>query len=205
VARQFSSAPTAANGGDAGWLTLAEMPAELRPAVQDLRPGQLSKPIQAPSGVYILYLRDKRSGAGEELVDLKQAAISLPQDASSADVEAAQQKLLALKAQVTGCGVLEAQAAKVPGVVAGDLGQANLKDLRPSFRDAIQTLKVGQVSDPIRTEAGLHLIAVCDRRRSGSTVPTRTEVEGRLMDQQLSLISRRYLRDLRTSATIETR
>jgi peptidyl-prolyl cis-trans isomerase SurA len=205
VARQFSAASTAANGGDAGWLTTVELPAELRDAVADLRPGQLSRPIVAQTGVYIVFLRDKRSGAGEELVSLKQAAIGLTANASDADVAAAQAKLVALKAQITSCDMLEATAAKVDGVIAGDLGEANVKDLRPSFRDAVSSLKVGQVSEPIRTEAGLHLIALCGQRRSGATIPSREEIQDRLEDQQLALISRRYLRDLRNSATIETR
>jgi peptidyl-prolyl cis-trans isomerase SurA len=205
VARQFSSASTAANGGDAGWLTAAELRPELRPVVQELRPGQLSQPIPVENGVYIVYLRDKRAGAGEEMVSLKQAAVSLGADASEASLEAAQQKLLGLKAKFTACDTMEAQAAKVDGVVAGDLGEANIKDLRPSFREAAEKLAVNQVSDPIRTEAGLHLIAVCGKRRSGATMPTRADIEGRLEDDQLSLIEKRYLRDLKNSATIETR
>jgi len=205
VARQFSSAPTAANGGDAGWLTQGQLRAELRPVVDQLRTGQLSQPIQVENGVYILYLRAKRSGAGDELVSLKQAAISLSADAPQATVDAAQQKLLALKAKITGCDSLETQAAKLEGVVAGDLGEANIKDLRESFRDAAEKLKVNQVSDPIRTNAGLHLVAVCGKRRSGANIPSRSDIEGRLEDDQLSLVSKRYLRDLKNSATIETR
>ena len=205
VARQFSAASTAANGGDAGWLAAGELRPEIRPVVEQLRPGQLSQPIPVDNGVYIVYLRAKRSGAGEEMVELKQAAISLGSDAPPANVEAAQAKLLALKTKITGCDTMEAQAAKVDGVVAGDLGEANLKDLRPSFRDAAEKLKVNQVSDPIRTDAGLHLIAVCGKRRSGETIPSRSDIEGKLEDDQLSLIQKRYLRDLKNSATIETR
>jgi peptidyl-prolyl cis-trans isomerase SurA len=100
---------------------------------------------------------------------------------------------------------MEAQAGKVDGVVAGDLGEANLKDLRPSFRDVAEKLKVNQISDPIRTEAGLHLIAVCGKHRGGASMPSRSDIEGRLEDQQLSLIEKRSLRDLKNSATIETR
>jgi len=205
VARQFSAASTAANGGDAGWLTTTQLRAELRPVAEQLRPGQLSQPIPVENGVYIIYLRAKRSGAGDEMVSLKQAAVSLSGDAPEASVAAAQQKLLMLKAKITSCDTMEAQAAKLDGVVAGDLGEANVKDLRPSFRDAADKLEVGQVSEPIRTEAGLHLIAVCGKRRSGATIPSRADIENRLEDDQLSLIQKRYLRDLKNSATIETR
>jgi peptidyl-prolyl cis-trans isomerase SurA len=205
VARQFSGAPTAANGGDAGWLAESQLPAEIRDAVVQMTAGQLSKPIPVKDGVYIIQVRDRRAGAGADMVSLKQAAISLPADAPADQVEAARQKLLALKSRLTSCDKLEAVAGKVEGVVTGDLGEAEIKDLRPDFRDAASNLQVGQVSDPIRTEVGLHLIAVCGKRQSGLNLPSRQEVESRLEDEQLSLIARRYLRDLRNSATIETR
>jgi len=205
VARQFSAAATAANGGDAGWVSPGEMPAEVDAALEQLRPGQLSAPIQVKDGVYIVYLRDKRSGAKATLVDLKQVAVALPKDAPEADVQAATALLAGLKPKLTSCQTLEAEAGKVSGVVAGDLGEAEIGDLAPSFQEAANALNIGQVSDPIRTDAGLHLIAVCGKRQSGGGAPSHDQIENRLKGQQLALISKRYLRDLRNSATIETR
>lgn len=206
VARQFSASASAAAGGEVGWITAGEMPAEVDAAVEQMRPGQLSKPILVRDGVYIIYLQDKRAGASAALVSLKQAAIALPQSASAADLDAARAKLLALKAQIKGCDDLESQAAKVPGMVSGDLGEAEIKDLAPAFRDAAETLAVGQVSDPIRTAAGLHILGICGKRSGGDDeAQSREQIEGRLFSQQLSMIARRYMRDLRNSATIETR
>jgi peptidyl-prolyl cis-trans isomerase SurA len=204
VARQFSASSTAATGGDTGWLSQSELPAELRPIVDELRPGEISKPIPAESGVYIVLMRDKRAGSTSELISLKQAAVSLPPDAAPQAVADAQRKLVALKNDLKdGCDGLETTAAKFEGVVAGDLGEADVKDLKPEFRDVAQSLAVGQVSDPIRTDAGLHLIAVCGRRQAGVTIPSREEIEARLKEDDISLISKRQLRDLRNSATIE--
>jgi peptidyl-prolyl cis-trans isomerase SurA len=205
VARQFSASPTAANGGDAGWVSPGEMPPEVDAALEQLRPGQLSAPIPVRDGVYIVYLREKRSGAKTALVDLKQIAVALPKDAPQAQVDAAQKLLVDLKPKITSCETLEATAGKIEGVVAGDLGEAEITDLAPAFQEAANTLKVGQVSDPIRTDAGLHLIAVCGKRQSGAQAPTHDQIENRLRGQQLALIYKRYLRDLRNSATIETR
>jgi peptidyl-prolyl cis-trans isomerase SurA len=205
VARQFSSAATAANGGDAGWVTTGEMPPEVDAALEQMRPGQLSAPIPVKDGVYIVYLRDKRAGAGVTLVNLKQAAVSLSPDASPADVDAARAKLMNVRADAKDCAGLEKVAAKTPGVVAGDLGQAEIADLAPEFREAAQTLEVGQLSQPIRTKVGLHLVAVCGKSASGGAVLTHDDIENRLFGQQLAMISRRYMRDLRNSATIETR
>lgn len=205
VARQFSASATAAAGGEAGWVSPGEMPPEVDAALEQLRPGQLSQPIPVKDGVYIIYLRDKRSGAGANLVSLKQVAVPLPPTPAAGDVEAARVKLEALRVQIKGCGNIEAAAKGVPGVVAGDLGEAELNDLAPQFRQAASALKVGEVSQPIQTTVGMHLVAVCGRRASTGEQLNHDQIENRLYGQQLSMISRRYMRDLRTSATIETR
>ena len=205
VARQFSASSTAAAGGDAGWISQGEMPPEVDAALEQLRPGQLSQPIPVKDGVYIIYLRDKRSGSGQTLVSLKQAAIALPATATPADVEAARVKLEGVKSQIKDCVTLEATAGKTPGVVVGDLGEAEINDLSPEFKEAAQTLNVGQLSSPIRTKVGLHVLAICGKRAGGAVLADHDQIESRLTGQQLSMISRRYMRDLRNSATIETR
>ncbi|WP_334163457.1 peptidylprolyl isomerase [Phenylobacterium sp.] len=205
VARQFSASATAAAGGDAGWISPGEMPPEVDAALEQLRPGQLSQPIPVRDGVYIVYLRDKRSGGAATLVNLKQAAVPLAAGATAGDEAAAKVKLEAIRAAATGCGDLETVAGRTQGVVAGDLGEAELADLAPAFRQAAEGLQVGQISEPIRTSAGLHLLAVCGKRGAGEEAIDRDQIENRLYGQQLSMIARRYMRDLRNSATIETR
>nr|WP_295110103.1 peptidylprolyl isomerase [uncultured Caulobacter sp.] len=205
VARQFSGSATAANGGDIGWVSQGEMPAEVDAAVEQLRPGQLSKPIQVKDGVYIIYLRDKRAGSKTAIVDLKQVAAPLAAGATQAQVDAATKLLTDLKPKITSCQTLESAAGKVDGLVAGDLGEAEITDLAPAFQEAANKLDVGQISNPIRTDAGMHLIAVCGKRQGGANAPSHDQIENRLRGQQLALIAKRYLRDLRNQATIETR
>lgn len=205
VARQFSASATAANGGDVGWISPGEMPAEVDAALEQLRPGQLSKPIPVKDGVYIIYLRDKRAGSKSTIVDLKQVAAPLAANATPEQVAAATKLLVDLKPKIANCAALEATAGKVEGLVAGDLGEAEITDLAPAFQEAASKLDVGQISDPIRTDAGMHLIAVCGKRQGGANAPSHDQIENRLKGQQLALISKRYLRDLRNQATIETR
>jgi peptidyl-prolyl cis-trans isomerase SurA len=205
VARQFSASPTAATGGDVGWITAGEMPSEVDAALEQMRPGQLSQPIAVRDGVYIVYLRDRRAGASTQTVSLKQAAIALPQTAPDADVRAAAGRLGELRNRISGCEVVETEANQVQGVVAGDLGEAELKDLSPAFRSAVEGLSTGQTSEPIRTNVGLHILTVCARGAGGAGDVSREQIEGRIYGQQLSMIARRYMRDLRTAATIETR
>jgi peptidyl-prolyl cis-trans isomerase SurA len=205
VARQFSTDATAANGGDAGWLTAGELDPAVREAVDALRPGALSAPIAVKDGVYIVYLRERQAGGSAVLINLKQAAIALPADAPQDQVDAARAKLEALRGQLHGCEQFEAIAGKVDGVLAGDLGEAEAKDLAPAFRDAALALPVGDVSEPIRSDQGLHLLAVCSKRSNTAQGLNHDQIENQLIGEQLEMINKRYLRDLRNSASIEVR
>lgn len=205
IATQFSGVPTAAAGGDAGWLAASEMRPEVAREVEQLRPGQLSRPIPVSDGVYLIYLRDKRSGGGAPVVSLKQVAVRVASDATPAQLDAARAKLLAIKPKITSCANVEQAAAGQSDLAAGDLGEAEVKDLSPAFREAAEKLAIGQVSDPIRTDVGLHLVAVCGRRDSAVTLPSREEVLNELENQKLSMIAKREILNLRSAATIETR
>ncbi len=205
VARQFSASPTAASGGEVGWVTTGEMPPQVDAVLDQLRPGQFSPPIATDEGVYIIFLKEKRAGGAATLVTLKQAAIPLPSDASDEQVAAAGQTLEQVRALAPNCTDLEAKAGQASGVIAGDMGEIELSGLGPGFAEAAASTPENQLSAPIRTQAGLHLIMVCGRRQGGAQELTDRQVENRLYGQQLSLISRRVMRDLRNSATIEQR
>jgi peptidyl-prolyl cis-trans isomerase SurA len=205
VARQFSAATTAANGGDAGWVSASQEPPEVAQTLDSLHTGQLSAPIVTSNGVYVIYLRDRLAAASQTLVDLKQMAIRLPKDASPEQLASATAILTSLKASAKGCAGLETLAGKSKGVLVSDLGEAEINDLSGPFKAAAQKLQPDEISDPIRTDVGLHLVAVCSKRSGGANVPTKAEIENRIYSEQLATMSRRYLRDLRTSADIETR
>ena len=202
VARQFSASSTAAAGGDAGWVSPGELPAEVDAALDKLRPGQLSQPIPVKDGVYIIYLKDKRSGAGQTLVSMKQLAIALPTAATPADVDAAKTKLEAARGLVKGCATVEAAATKTPGVIAGDLGEAETADLLPEFADAAKSLEPGQLSGPIRTRSASMCSpsAASARQARPRSTTTRSKPP---TGQQLSMIARRYMRDLLSRPSIQ--
>jgi len=205
VARQFSGAPTAANGGDVGWISAPQVQPEVAKALEQMRPGQLSSPIPVSDGVYVVALRDKKAASSQTMVALKQAAVRLAKDAPADQVSAAAATLTALKPQLHGCDNIDQASANAKDVITADLGEADINDLGKAFKDAAEKLQAGQVSDPIRTDVGLHLIAVCSKHSGASSLPTRAEISNRLQAEQLAVMSRRYLRDLRTSATIDTR
>ncbi len=88
--------------------------------------------------------------------------------------------------------------------MAGDLGESDVNDLSADFRTAAEGLGPNQFSQPIRTPVGLHLLMVCAKHETHAKLPSKEEIENRLYGEQLSMLSRRYLRDLRNSATIDT-
>ena len=204
VAQQFSAAPSATRGGDAGWIVEGTVQPALQQALDQLEVGQLSRPIPVDGGVYIVYMRDKRDGASASLVQIKQVMIELPETASEAEVAAAAQRLQTLQPQLT-CDNMLTRATSEQGLLGADLGEADVQNLAPQFQQVARSAAVGSVSSPVRTPLGLHLLAVCGRRVGGVEAPDPREVENQLFRQNLANLGRRYMRDLREDALIEFR
>lgn len=204
VARQFSAAPSAARGGDAGWVVQGSVQPALQQAMETLEVGQLSNPIPVDGGVYILYMRDKRSGAATSLVQMKQVMVELPETASEAEVAAASQRLEALRTGLTCDNILE-RARSEQGLLGADLGESDVANLLPQFQQVARSADVGSVSSVVRSPLGVHLLAVCGRRLGGPEAPSAQQVEARLQNQNYAMLGRRYLRDLRADALIEVK
>lgn len=204
VAQQFSSAPSAADGGDAGWVVQGESPAAVQAALDQMNPGQLSNPIAVDGGVYIILVRDERTGAVSTMASLRQAGIRLPPGATTEQVAEATATLTRLRDSGLTCDNIVARANQTPGVVGSELGEANVADLAAPFQDIARSAPVGSISTPQRSEQGMHLIAMCGRRVASDSIPSREEIQQQLARQQLNMINRRYIRDLRNAATIES-
>lgn len=202
VAQQFSDAPSAPRGGDAGWIVDGSVQPALQEAMNQLDAGQLSRPIPVDGGVYIIYMRDKRAGAATNLVQMKQIMVEVPETATPDQVAAATARLEALRPQIT-CDTMLARATSEQGLLGNDLGESDIADLAPQFQQIARSGEVGTISAPVRTPLGVHLVAVCGRRVGGPDVPTFQQVENRLQNQNLAMLARRYIRDLRADALIE--
>lgn len=202
VARQFSAAPSAPRGGDAGWIVQGAVQPALQAAMDQLQAGQLSRPIPVEGGVYILYMRDKRDGASTSLVSLKQIMVQAPQSASDADVAVATQRLEGIRSQLT-CDNIVQRASSEQGLLASDLGESDIANLAPQFQQVARSAEIGAISAPVRTPLGVHLLAVCGRRVGGPEAPTYQQVQARLQNEQMTMLERRYMRDLRADSLIE--
>ena len=75
----------------------------------------------------------------------------------------------------------------------------------PAIREALEPLDDGENTGVMQSAAGLQTLIICERTIAGPGVPSRDDLESQLRGQQLSLHSRRWLRDLRRDSTIEIR
>ncbi|QGZ95461.1 peptidylprolyl isomerase [Terricaulis silvestris] len=197
VARQFSRAPSAVAGGDVGWIASTDLAPELQPIADRLETGQVSLPVRTPTGVYIIAMRDRRAGAdpgASSTISLRQ--VSAPTARQSA-VERLQRR--------GGCSDLDSQVAGIEGGVVVDLGEARETDLSPAIRARVNGVAAGSASPVVVDGETANTIFVCGRQTGGGAVPAREEIESRLREQELALLSERYLRNLRREATIITR
>lgn len=201
VARQFSAAPSAASGGDAGWQAISQ----LRPQVQQVlgqfdQPGQISNPIRVPGGFLIIALIDLRQGEVVEQLQLIQ--ITLPPSRIN---ESARTQLSRAVERLDSCeGVAEAVGG-IEGVLVTDLGTIGANALIDSLRQEISRLEPIDATPLLETAAGVQSFVLCDRSIEGPGVPSIDQIEDQLRGQQLSLASRRWLRDVRREATVEIR
>ena len=209
VARQFSQGVTAAVGGDLGWVQPSQLPEEIESRLASMRPGGISDPIRSTGGYYVVTLREQReilrSDPAAIKLDMKQILLPLGGQASATDV-ATQTKLAeAIRETVTGCDDIETIGKELNSEDSGALGKLSLGDLPAKIRAAVGDLKVGDISLPVRTGAGVHLFMVCGRTGDAEQAPDPEAIRAQIGNRRLTMLARRYLRDLRRDAVVEFR
>jgi peptidyl-prolyl cis-trans isomerase SurA len=220
VARQFSQNPTAAQGGDLGWVQEGQLPGELDAALITLHPGDVSQPIRSTGGYYILEYRERQEPVGTKLpaaVQSRTATGSLPlarvllpigSKPSKELADRAMQAAGILRSHIAGCERLKDVVGKMPGAVYMSLGTMRLTELSAEIQNALGKTDPGGSTEPFESAAGIEIIVRCDKpvpQASVAVIPSRDEVEQELYEDQISVIARRYLRDLRRDADVETR
>ena len=220
VARQFSQNPTAAQGGDLGWVQDGQVPPDLMARIKTMNTGDVSQPIRAQGGYYILQLRDIEEPVGTKIAEAPQSSsppgtlplvrILLPMGPKpdKALLERAMQAAAVVRARIRSCEQAHEIASKVPGSVFMNLGTMKLADLSADMQSAIAKAGPGATTEPFASSAGVELIVRCDKAPPKETVmviPTHDQVQEQLYEQQMTILARRYLRDLRREADVETR
>jgi peptidyl-prolyl cis-trans isomerase SurA len=205
VAQQFSFAPSASTGGDMGWITAGELRPEVIPVAEQLTPGTISDPIVVRGGVMIIAVREKRAPTPpKSKLKLKEMSVKVAAGSGEPIWRRAEQSVRSSRdALRNGCDGVTRAAAR-GGVEAVDLGEVDDADLTDPFKTQALALSRSQASPVFRSDTGVHVLVLCDKETTGDDVPTAAQLEDRLYDQELALIARRYLRDIRREAAIIT-
>lgn len=211
IAGQFSQAPTAANGGDAGWIIDGQLSSSLNSALRVMKIGETSDPIRTVAGYHILQLRDRRlSGDTADPMDatLTIEAVNIPftEDMPRAQLARIGQAVEnALKGPMA-CGQLESFAKNLdPNSRFNRLEDRPMRGFPAPSRPGLMALQPNQWGQPQRTPDGIELIVLCERKMVERQLPSRDDIENQLFSQELAMMSRRYLRDLRRNAVVEMR
>lgn len=222
VARQFSQSPSAAQGGDMGLVYDGQLDPELNAALEKMKTGDISEPIRSTGGYYILQLRQRLEAANVKIpvapkpgtvplpdeLPLTRILLPLPPKAPPQIVENATKIANAIRDHITSCEMIPKLMGEVKGAYTFPMGMTKLADLNQQIRDALAKTVPGDVAEPFQSAAGIEIFARCDKAAPvilGFKMPTREEVENELFSDQISAMARRYNRDLRRDADIETR
>ena len=209
VAQQISHSPSAAQGGDIGWIQDGQLPAELNMALRNLKPGEISTPIRTLTGYYLLLLADRRMIGGADplkaKVTMQQLIFALSEDTPQEQIQSAGSYLFQASQLIKSCEDLAVLKQKFPSAALSEKQTMTIGELDEVFQTAVIPLQPGEASAPILTNLGFHVIGVCDREDIGVTLPDREQIETQLSNQQLTMMARRYLRDLRNDAVVELR
>ena len=221
VARQFSQHPTAATGGDMGWVNSGQLAPELEATLAKMDVGAISDPIRSTGGWYVLGLRERQEPLGTKIADvptgptgpagtLPLARLLFPTGPRPPKDQLDQIMAVANQIQqhYAGCNQLDELHKKMTGTIYMDLGDAKLSDLSPEIQNAMKATRPGEAAAPFQSEAGIELIGRCDKRieiKTAYVMPTRDQIRDQLFQNQIATMARRYLRDLKRDANIQVR
>jgi len=210
VAAAYSDAPDALQGGNLGFRSLNRMPNIFAEAVQKMQPNQLSPVIRSPNGFHIIKLVAKKGGASIPAVQQTHARHILIKVNEVVSEAEAKRKLQAVKERLDHGGDfaelarLYSQDGSAPK--GGDLGWLYPGDTVPEFERGMDALKVGEISQPIQSMFGWHLIQVLDRRvQDVSDDRKRALARNTLRERKSDEAYQDWLRQLRDRAYVEYR
>ena len=213
LAATYSDAPDALEGGTLGWRTPERLPELFANALAAMKPGEVSEPLRSPAGFHLLKLNDRRElGAASAPITQTRARHILVRTSELVSENEARRRLADLRERIVNGTADFAELARVHSDDAsnaargGELDWIYPGDTVPDFERALQELKPGEVSQPVKTPFGYHLIQVLERR-SSDVSPERRRLEARkvLRDRKAEDAYQEWLRQLRDQAYVELR
>lgn len=209
VAKEFSDSPDRDQGGSLGWRQPDRLPTLFLDAVSGLKPGQISKTVRSANGFHILQLEDRRSTLRTQEVAVHRARHILVRVDAQVSEEVARRRILDIRRRIelgTDFAQMARDFSQDPGSAqkGGELDWAYPGDLVPEFERAMFALQPGQMSDPVRSVFGVHLIQLLERKREPLTEDRlRTAARMVLRDQKLAEAVSEWTREVRANAYVE--
>ena len=209
IAQEFSDAPDREQGGSLGWRTRDRLPTLFLDAVSGLKAGEISKPVRSPNGFHILQLEERRSGLRTQEVNVHRARHILIRIDAQVSEDQARRRAVDLRRRIE----LGADFGQMARDFSQDLGSAQKGgeldwtypgDTVPEFERAMVALNPGQISDPVRSVFGIHLIQLLERKREPLTEQRlRTAARLALREEKLAEAVADWAREVRANAYVE--
>lgn len=203
-----SSGPAALEGGDLGWRKSSQLPTLFASIVDNLKPGEVSKPHRSQAGFHILKLYDKRE-QNKEIVNQTRARHILIKTTEIVDDELAKSRLQDIRKQIFEGADFEKLAKDYSEdigsrMAGGDLGWASPGMFTPAFEKVMNDTAIDEISEPFKSDFGWHILQVTDRRAEDFTVEAqRARAHNMLMSRRFEDEMQVWLQELRDDAFIE--
>jgi len=210
VAAGFSDAPDALQGGSLGWRAPARLPTVFADSVRGMKSGDVSGVLRSANGFHIVQLLETRSRVQQAVVEqtrVRHILVKVSEITSDSD---AKTKIDRIRERVDQGANFEDQARinSEDGSASrgGDLGWISPGDTVPDFEQAMNKLKPGELSPPVRTPFGWHLIQVQERRTQDVTAARQREQARLALRQRKSDEAfQDWVRQMRDRAYVEIR
>jgi len=210
LAITYSADPQALKGGNMGWGRIQELPSLFAQSLVVAKKGDIIGPIRSGVGFHILKVNDIRGDKQNISVTEVHARHILLKPSPVMTDDQARQKLIQVAADINSGKTTFAQAAKQlsqdPGSAnqGGDLGWSSPEVYDPAFRDALLKLKKGQMSAPVHSSFGWHLIQLIDTRQVDKTDAAQKERAYRLLfNRKFAEEAQTWMQEQRASAYVK--
>ncbi|EGR4176416.1 peptidylprolyl isomerase SurA [Vibrio cholerae] len=209
MAYAYSKGPKALQGGDWGWMRKEEMPTIFADQIKMQNKGSIIGPFRSGVGFHILKIDDVKGLEMVAVTEVNARHILIKPTIILSD-EGAQKQLNEFVQRIKNGEVTFAELAQQysqdPGSAAqkGELGYQTPDLYVPEFKHQIETLPVGQISEPFKTVHGWHIVEVLDRREVDRTDSALKNKAYRILfNRKFNEEASAWLQELRASAFVE--
>ncbi|WP_341662019.1 peptidylprolyl isomerase SurA [Vibrio sp.] len=209
MAYTYSKGPKALQGGDWGWMRKEEMPTIFADHIKLQNKGSIIGPFRSGVGFHILKIEDVKGLETVAVTEVKARHILIKPTVILSD-EGVKRELLEITRKIESgestFGEMAQQYSQDPGSAAqqGELGYQTSDIYVPEFKHQVDSLRIGQISEPFKTVHGWHILEVMDRREVDRTDSALKNKAYRIIfNRKFNEEASAWLQEIRASAFVE--